>query len=48
MIRDWTQVSRAIGEHSTHQANDPVKISSIGRKIQDMQNSAVKEKKEKV
>ena len=24
---DWTQVSRTIGEHSTHLANEPVYIS---------------------
>ena len=24
MTWDWTQVSRTIGEHSTHEANEPV------------------------
>ena len=29
MTWDWTQVSRTIGEHSTHLANEPVQ-SKVG------------------
>ena len=30
---DWTQVSRAIGEHSNHYANVPVCVSVISKPI---------------
>ena len=26
MTRDWTQVSRTIGQHSTHEGKEPVKV----------------------
>ena len=31
---DWTQVSRSIGEHSTHSANKPVKKKKKKVKLQ--------------